>query len=159
MTTTGAETLSFLKDGEVWIADKDASSPIAIIRLASKQLVVETWQKLGINQKERFGFSFVVDDYEPRRYYGGNSPLRSLGGGFYPEYDLGIYCVTRDGYESNPWGLDSFNYVDITNIDYSGPFNIISGSFQMRMTNVENEECQDTIYITDGRFDLEFDVQ
>ena len=159
MTTTGAETLSFLKDGEVWIADKDALSPLATIALGSKQFSVNSSMKWPINQKEIFNWSFPLVDYSIRKYFEDSG----IGAGFFPVVDSSEYCnpilEPSAEYLSLAFDmLDTFNYVNISHIDQSGNFNIISGTFQMRMVNVENEECQDTIYITDRRFDLEFDV-
>jgi len=161
MTTTGAETFSFLKDGEVWIADKDALSPVATIGLTSKILLVDTRKRWDVNQKEIFGFGFRLTEFQPRKYC--ESDTFPLNGGFFPIVDNSDYCdpimEPLAEYLSGPFDpLDTFNFVNISHMDWSGNFKVISGTFQMRMINVENEECQDTIYITDGRFDLEFDV-
>ena len=159
MTTTGAETLSFLKDGEVWIADRRAFSPEARIT-TSGGFAVSTSKKLGPNDKELFNLGIFLLDFEERTYYNITRPIR---GGFYPSVDSIAYCphVLEPVSEYEVVSLsptDSFNYLDITHLDFSGNFNIIAGTFQLRLAYVGNEgECTDTILLTDGRFDLEFD--
>ena len=69
MTTTGAETLSFLKDGEVWIADRDGFSPVSSISQSDKRFSVDSAVRLGPNQQENFILGFVLEDYEPKKYY------------------------------------------------------------------------------------------
>ena len=91
--------------------------------------------------------------------------LKDSLGGFYPVVDSSDYCqrVFEPIVDYEVVSLsseDTFNYVDITYLDFSGNFNIIAGTFQMRMAYVGGEGgCEDTILVTDGRFDLEFKVK
>lgn len=66
-----------------------------------------------------------------------------------------VGCMKR--YESNP--LDTFNKVEITHLETSQTVAFdqwISGTFQFRMMEIFDGGCGDTIYITDGRFDLRY---
>ena len=63
-------------------------------------------------------------------------------------------------FETSP--LDSFNVVEITHLETSQTVAFdqwISGTFQMRMTAESEGFCRDTIYITDGRFDVRYQAK
>ena len=65
-----------------------------------------------------------------------------------------------DFFEASP--LDSFNVVEITHLETSQTVAFdqwISGNFQMRMIEKSEGGCADTIYITDGRFDVRYQAK
>ena len=60
-------------------------------------------------------------------------------------------------FEASP--LDSFNVVEITHLETSQTNpneQWISGTFNFRMTEESEDGCGDTLYITDGRFDVRY---
>ena len=160
MTTTGAETLSFLKDGEVWIADQNSFSPSSSISSSSsRQFSVSTDKKINANEREHFGWSFPLSSFEIRDYYEFDNPSQT---NFVPLKDSAEYCIPVlepfAEYSVVPADQrDSFSYIKITHLDPTGDFPVVSGCFQLKLAYVGDEgNCEDTILITEGRFDLKF---
>lgn len=143
ITQSGEGTFGCLVNGEVWLAGGDRKRP----------------SPLSVLYDGRYKGGYF--DIDARFEENGKSSILSIGGS--PITKPGRYAF--DKIDGDPGGLyASFTcsyigketyvngYLEITRLDFKK--RIAAGTFEFTLTNPECDP--DTVYITDGRFDLIF---
>ena len=147
-TQTGEHSLSFMLNDEVWVSRTGWGDLESTLSVSSKTLLLDSQGPTG-----KFGLSLTLNEWSPDIYiYSQHDKGRS------GSFTFGIApndCWRR--FAANP--LDSFNVVEITHLETSQTNpneQWISANFQMRMIEKSEGGCGDTIYISDGRFDIRY---
>jgi len=146
-TQTGKHTFSFMLNDEVWVSDRGWGDLTASITVESKTLRVSSEGSLDGAPKNNFSFDLFMNSWSPETYI--NRGGATLAGGIQNEACDFLF---------NTIPSDSFNVVEITHIETSQDDLLaqwISGTFQFRVVE-DFPSCGDTMYITNGRFDLRY---
>lgn len=89
--------------------------------------------------------SIKLKSFEPNIYY----PLRD-------SLERGGVCRKTTCFFSYKKQIDpDFNYLEILEMD-TGTWKSVKGRFQMKLVNDKDEDCKDTIVITQGRFRMPY---
>jgi hypothetical protein len=164
-TQTGENTFGCLIDGKLWVAEIDSRS-FSIIT----NKITSNYDEVGVGGVDIFYFTLSAQyllatesstaltftDSINDIFSFSLRPIYAKGEIIFDELvTKDIYYVTDKINSSNSeyYLIDTFynNYINITTLDTTK--NIISGLFDLRLVR---EASMDTLYITEGRFDVKY---
>ena len=143
ITTNGANRVGCLIDGEVWFDQGGTISNPDVRGNYGAGPPNETVNVVGFDQIDRDSFLFTTISVRCNPLAGGAQFVDNTFSNFRSTTSKNEYRYYAD--------LSKFNEVDIIFLDATN--RVVSGTFSM---TVYNEELQDTLVITEGRFDVTY---
>lgn len=163
MTHDGAETLSFLKGGSVWLGQvpyiigetPDAFGEIVLKSTDSAYLRITAAG--GVNGKRSEGITFIFPRFKFNigTYKTPDTPAIDWSSGIispakFPAIDNSVLIgYNSDSEIRNGHGMITITYLDSTKLNYT----IVAGTFNF---SVFNESFKDSILCSNGRFDTRY---